>query len=108
MEWLPSHLTSEDLGHADSWAQHVKQMIMMGAGIETKRQEEMDKGSREAFIMDEYNRWCEVVERTYDNAMILEYLHWTTGKREKPITGYYLYRNFTEGLRVFHNTLNKI
>ena len=53
MKWLPEALMVEGLKNYPCWAQHVKQVIMLTAGIETKRQQSMNKGEREDFMLTE-------------------------------------------------------
>lgn len=81
---------------------------MMIAGIETKSQEEMNKGQREDFVYSEYMNWVEIVAAKYPRAAINGWLEFTTGTRTVKVTGAYIYRNFQEGLRIFHNEFNKI
>ena len=80
----------------------------MVSGIETKSQDEMTKGQREDSIFSEYMNWVEILEAKFPNAAINSWLEYTTGTKTIKVTGAYLYRNFQEGLRVFHNELNKI
>ena len=108
MEWLPTHLMHHSLPNCASLSQHVKQAIMIIAGIETKSQEEMNKGQREDFAYSEYMNWVEIVASKYPHAAINGWLEFTTGKRTQKVTGAYIYRNFQEGLRIFHNEFNKI
>ena len=108
MAWLPPHLMAENLRNHASWAQHVKQLIMVTAGIETKRQEEMNKGARQDFMLLEYTNWCEILAAKFPDSPVITCLEFTTGTRATKITGGYLYRNFTEGLRVFHNEFNPL
>ena len=110
MAWIPERLMTKTLkcGKDKMWAQHIKQFLMLRCGIETKSQEEMDKGGREIFIMNEYNRWVEILISKYPDAAIHPWLRFTTGTRLVKIDGKYLYRNFQEGLRVFHRDFNTI
>ena len=102
MKWLPESLLVEGLKNYPCWAQHVKQVIMLTAGIETKRQQSMRKGEREDFMLSEYLCWVDIVQQKFPNAAVGPYLEYTTGTRATKVTGVYLYRNFTEGLRMFH------
>ena len=108
MAWIPERLMTKTLGNGKDkmWAQHIKQFLMLRCGIETKSQEEMDKGGREIFIMNEYNRWVEILISKYPDAAVHPWLRFTTGTRTIKIDGKYLYRNFQEGLRVFHRDFN--
>ena len=108
MEWLPSHLLHHNLANCSAWSQHVKQSIMMIAGIETKSQDEMNKGQREDCIYSEYMNWVEILAAKHPRASVNGWLEYTTGTKTVKVTGAYLYRNFQEGLRVFHNELNKV
>ena len=49
------------------------------SGIETKSQDEMDKGSREHHIMQEYGRWVEIMQEKFPDAAVLPWLSYTTG-----------------------------
>ena len=62
---------------------------------------------------------CVVLERTFirteavftakfPDAAVHPWLEFTTGTRSKKINGAYLFRNFQEGLRVFHRDLNVV
>ena len=75
---------------------------MLTAGIETKRQQSMKKGEREDFMLTEYLNWVEIIQQQHSNADVGPYLEYTTGTHATKVTGIYLYRNFTEGLRMFH------
>ena len=108
MEWLPKHLLSTDMKDATSWAQHVKQFIILTAGIETKRQDQMNKKSRCDFVLAEYEKWTDFIEQKYPDAAVLPFLNFTTGNQTTRVDGKHLYRNFSEGLRVFHNDRNPI
>ena len=65
MAWLPEELLTKTLDTPKMWAQHVKQFLVLISGIETKSQEEMDRGARENFIMAEFSRWVEILEAKY-------------------------------------------
>ena len=108
MEWMPEHLMDVKLKNSSMWSQHVKQLIMLTAGIETKSQEEMNKGQRQDFILSEYNNWCDILGQKHPNAPVLRWLKFTTGTRTTRIAGEYLFRNFQEGLRIFHNEFNRV
>ena len=108
MEWMPEHLMDVKLKNSSMWSQHVKQLIMLTAGIETKSQEEMNKGQREDFILSEYNNWCDILGQKHPNAPVLRWLKFTTGTRTARIDGGYLFHNFQEGLRIFHNEFNRV
>ena len=106
MAWIPEQLMSKSLNNEKMWAQHIKQFIALTTGIETKSQEEMDKGTRECHIFNEYSRWIEILNAKYPEAAVLPWLSFTTGTRNKRINGEYLYRHFQEGLRMFHRDFN--
>ena len=106
MAWIPEQLLTKTLNNERMWSQHLKQFLLLRAGIETKSQEEMDKGARENYIMTEYNRWVEILRNKYPDAAVHPWIKFTTGTRTTQINGKYLYRNFQEGLRVFHRDLN--
>ena len=108
MEWMPGSLLLPSLRNVAAWAQHVKQIIMLTAGIETKSQEEMTKATREHFMLQEYNNWRAILAQKYPNASVLPYLEYTTGTKTAKVNGAYLYRNFQEGLRMFHNRFNGV
>jgi hypothetical protein len=108
MAWLPTQLMSETLGNAATWGQVVKQFVLMRCGVETKRQQEMTKGQREDFIMDEYANWVGLVKKKHPNAAVNAWLDFTTGTRTQKVHGHYLYRNFQQGLRIFHNQFNPL
>ena len=108
MAWLPEQLMMKTLTNVKMWAQHVKQFLVLICGIETKSQEDMDKGGREHFITSEYNRWVEILAAKFPDAAVHPWLEFTTGTRSKKINGAYLFRNFQEGLRVFHRDLNVV
>ena len=50
MVWLPEQLMTKTLTNVKMWAQHVKQFLVLMHDIETKSQEDMDKGGREHFL----------------------------------------------------------
>jgi len=102
MEWLPLPLMSDIKSNAGMWAQHVKQVIMLTAGIETKMQEDMNKGQREDFMSQEYNNWIGRIVENFPCAAVKMYLKYTTATLKTKVDGHYLYRNFCEGLRLFH------
>ena len=108
MVWLPEQLMTKTLKSAKMWVQHVKQFLVLISGIETKSQDQMDKGGRENFIMEEYSTWQEILVQKFPDAAVHPWLTYTTGTRTKKIHGDYLFRNFQEGLRVFHRDLNTI
>ena len=108
MAWLPDKLMTKTLTNPKMWAQHVKQFLFMICGIETKSQGEMDKGGREHFVMAEYTRWLEILTAKFPDAAVHPWLKFTTGTRSKKVDGAYLFRNFQEGLRVFHRDLNVV
>ena len=108
MAWLPDKLMTKTLTNPKVWAQLVKQFLVLISGIETKSQEDMDKGGRENFIMSEYNRWVDIMSQKFPDAAVHPWLKHTTGTRIKKIDGHYLFRNFQEGLRVFHRDLNVV
>ena len=97
---------AKTLRHASSWGQQVKQMCIVLAGIETKRQGDMSKGDREVFMNEEFNGWCATLKKKYPDAAINRFLGFTTGKCAVKVDGHYLYRNFQECLRKFHNEYN--
>ena len=102
MEWLPLPLMSDIKSNAGMWAQHVKQVIMLTAGIETKMQEDMNKGQREDFMRQEYNNWIGRIVTKFPCVAVKMYLRYTTATLKTKVDGHYLYRNFCEGLRLFH------
>ena len=102
MAWIPEHLMSETLRNCVAWAQHVKQLIMLTAGIETKKQKDMNKGELQMFMATEYSNWLEILEQKYPQARVHNWLEYTTGTRTTKVSGDYLYRNFSQGLREFH------
>ena len=106
--WLPAGLMDEDVQQSASVAQRVKQMLILLAGIEMKRQSDMSKGERNLFILTSYNNWCDILRKKYPNAAIHKYMAHTTGKLTTHIDGAYLYRNFQEGLRIYHNQWNPL
>ena len=93
---------SETLRNCVAWAQHVKQLIMLTAGIETKKQKDMNKGELQMFMATEYSNWLEILEQKYPQARVHNWLEYTTGTRTTKVSGDYLYRNFSQGLREFH------
>ena len=97
---------TETLRNCVAWAQHVKQMIMLTTGIETKRQKDMNKGELQHFMHEEYKNWIDICEQKFPNAAVQGWLEFTTGTRSAKVNGAYLYRNFTEGLRVFHKCVS--
>jgi len=105
---LPPRLMEKDLRFCSSWAQQVKQMAIIMAGIETKRQGDMSKGERACFIAQEYGGWCKTLKTKYPDASVNRFMAFTTGKCTTSIDGAYLYRNFQEGLRIFHNEWNSL
>ena len=108
MAWIPQQLMTKELSHEKMWAQHIKQFIALTAGIETKSQEEMDKGTRESHILQEFSRWIEIINEKFPRAAVLPWLSFTTGTRSTRINGKWLYRNFQEGLRIFHRDFNTV
>ena len=110
MDWLPEELCAANISraHAGTYSQVVKQMINLTAGIETKRQEEMPRASRQVFILTEYTRWVNIIRRKFPEATVLPYLMYTTTTRNNKVDGYQLYRNFMEGLRQIHNKFNPV
>ena len=66
----------------------------------------MDKGGRENYIMTEYSRWLEILMAKFPDATVHPWLKFTTGTRTTKIDGKYLYRNFQEGLRIYHRDFN--
>ena len=106
MAWLPEQLMTKTLNNSKMWAQHIKQFVLMTSGIETKSQGEMDKGGRENYIMTEYSRWLEILMAKFPDAAVHPWLKFTTGTRTTKIDGKYLYRNFQEGLRIYHRDFN--
>ena len=108
MAWIPMQLMGLNLKNNIGWAQVVKQFIVLVSGIETKSQDEMDKGARENHILSEYSRWVQIMHEKFSEAAVLPYLSYTTGTRQKDVTGLYLYRNFSDGLRVINNEFNPV
>ena len=108
MAWLPEQLMTKTLRNEKMWAQHVKHFLVLISGIETKSQEQMDRGGRENFIMEEFSTWMEILNQKYPDAAVHPWLSYTTGTRRSKISGDYLFRNFQEGLRVFHRDLNPV
>jgi hypothetical protein len=106
MAWLPEQLMTKTLNNPKMWAQHIKQFVLMTSGIETKSQGEMDKGGRQNYIMTEYSRWLEILMAKFPDAAVHPWLKFTTGTRTTKIDGKYLYRNFKEGLRIYHRDFN--
>ena len=106
MAWIPRQLMSKTLRNNIGWAQVIKQFITMVSGIDTKMQEEMDKGGREHHIMTEYSRWVQIMNEKFPDAAVLPWLMFTTGTRNTRVTGKYIYRFFCEGLRVVNRDLN--
>ena len=106
--WLPAGLMDEDVQQSASVAQRVKQMLILLAGIEMKRQSDMSKGERNLFILTSYNNWCDMLRKKYPDAAIHKYMAHTTGKLTTLIDGGYLYRNFQEGIRIYHNKWNPL
>ena len=103
MEWMPSHLLHHSLPNCPSSSQHAKQSIMMIAEIETKSKEEMNKGQREDCIFFEHMDRVEISAAKYPRAAVNGCLEYTTGTKTVKVTGSYIYHNFQEGIRVFHN-----
>ena len=68
----------------------------------------MDKGGHESFIMNEFVTWLNILNQKFPDATVHPWLPYTTGTRKVKITGDYLFRNFQEGLRVFHRDLNTV
>ena len=66
----------------------------------------MDTGSRQHFIFTEYSRWLDIIAEKHPEAAVLPWLKFTTGTGTTKVDGKYLFRNFQEGLRVFHRDLN--
>ena len=108
MAWLPEQLMTKSLKNEKMWSQHVKQFLILTCGIETKSQEELDKGGRENFMMEEYSRWVDILSQKFPDAAVHPWLNFTTGTRKTQLDGGYLYRNFQEGLRIFHRDLNTL
>ena len=71
MAWLPEKLLTKTLKNEKMWAQHVKQFLVLVSGIETKSQEQMDKGGRESFMMDEFQTWVDIINQKYPEATVL-------------------------------------
>ena len=65
MAWIPMQLMGLNLKNNIGWAQVVKQFIVLVSGIETKSQDEMDKGARENHILSEYSRWVEIMNEVW-------------------------------------------
>ena len=76
------------------------------SGIETQRQEDMTKPSRENFVLGQYNNWITHLAAKYEQSAVLQFLSFTTARKTNRITGDYLYRHYQEALRVFHNEWN--
>ena len=108
MAWLPDKLMTKTLSNHTAWAQIVKQFLILISGIETKSQEDMDKGGRENFVMSEYNRWVDILRQKFPDAAVHPWLRHTTGTRIKEVDGSYIFRNFQEGLRIIHRDLNVV
>ena len=106
--WLPAGLMDEDVQQSASVAQRVKQMLILLAGIELKRQSDMSKGEQSLFILTSYNNWCDILRKKYPKAAIHKYMAHITGKLTTHINGAYLRRNFQEGLRIYHNQWNPL
>ena len=70
MAWLPEQLMTKTLSNAKMWAQHVKQLLVLTCGVETKSQEDMDKGGHKHFIMSECNRWVEILGSKFPDAAV--------------------------------------
>ena len=68
----------------------------------------MSKGERACFIAQEYGGWCKTLKTKYPDASVNRFMAFTTGKCTTSIDGAYLYRNFQEGLRIFHNEWNSL
>ena len=60
------------------------------------------------FIHKKYKDWCAILRQKHPEAAIHAYMGHTTGKRATSIDGIYLYRNYQEGLRIFHNEWNPL
>ena len=58
--------------------------------------------------MSEHNRWIEILGTKFPDAAVHPWLKYTTDTRQKKIDGTHLFRNFQEGLRVFHRDLNVV
>ena len=72
MAWLPMQLMIRTLKNDAGWAQIIKQFITIVAEIETKSQDEMDKGSaRENYIMSKCNRWVQMIHEKFSAATVL-------------------------------------
>ena len=99
-------LMSKTLRNNVGWAQVIKQFITMVSGIDTKMQEEMDKGGREHHIMTEYSRWVQIMNEKFPDPAVLSWLMFTTGTHNIRVTGKYIYRMFCDGLRVVNRDLN--
>ena len=108
MEWFPKYLLSECMKEASSWAQHVKQFIILISGIETKSQDQMNKSERCDFMLTEFEKWTAFLANKHPDAAVLPFLKYTTGNKTTFVDGKHLYRNFSDGLRVFHNELNPL
>ena len=108
LEWLPRWLMTENIKNQSAIAQRVKHMLILLAGVETKRQNTMSKSDREHFIFESYERWCQLLRTRYPKAVIHGYMAHTTGERTTKIDGVHMYRNFQEGLRTFHNNWNTV
>ena len=67
MKWLTEYLTLvvEGLRNYPCWEQHVEQVVMLTAGIETKRQQSMNNWEREDFMLTEYLNWVEIVQQKH-------------------------------------------
>ena len=109
MTRFPEQLLTKTLNHEKMWVQHMKQFLVLTSDIETKLQEQMDKGGRENFTMEEYITCNEIlILQKYPDVSVHPWLTYTTGTRTKKISVDYMFRNFQEDLRVFHRDLNTI
>ena len=107
-EWLPMWIMVENIRNAKAVAQRLKHMLILLAGVETKRQKIMSKPEREHFIHEAYNNWCKFLLDNYPKASVHGFMQHTTGKRTVKIDGGHLYRNFMEAMRIFHNQWNPL
>ena len=56
MVCIPEQLMMKTLTNVKMWAQHVKQFLMLMCDVETKSQEDMNRGGHEHYMMFECSR----------------------------------------------------
>ena len=77
MTWIPIPIPIQLMGlnlkNNIGWAQVVKQFIVLVSGIETKSQDDVDKGARENHVVSEYSRWVQIINEKFSEAAVLPF-----------------------------------